>query len=133
MLALLSVVLLPAGSFAQAPAGSVYAIPVTGIPTPPVPVPPDPTLPYEPDPSPEGQRAPSRQLECVIDLNHGVSISGIPSADILAYEICEPTASLMILSSEEFSGFVEFLKTASGVYIVRFITEDYIYQGLIDL
>lgn len=80
-----------------------------------------------------GDRAPGYPIEATISLGGGVEIQGLDSADILSYEVCDEEGVCLALFADE-SDFTDFLFSSNpGMYMLRFLTDDYIYIGYIEI
>ena len=79
-----------------------------------------------------GHRTPGCPIEAIISLGGGVEIQGIDSADILSYEVCDEEGVCLASFADE-SDFTGFLFSNAGAYMVRFITDDYIYIGYVEI
>ena len=79
-----------------------------------------------------GHRIPGCPIEAIISLDGGVEIQGIDSADILSYEVCDEEGVCLASFADE-SGFTSFLFSNAGGYLVRFLTDDYIYIGYVEI
>lgn len=85
----------------------------------------------DPDPDPVGSRIPQRRLMGEIS-PMGVNIQGVDKSEIISFELyAEDEMCVGIFLQEQ--EFLTFLYSLSGTFELRFITDGYVYIGLIDL
>ncbi|MCM1142067.1 MAG: hypothetical protein NC453_26145 [Muribaculum sp.] len=91
--------------------------------------------PDEPKIHPHRHRVPICPVECLIDVENGISFvsSSLSSSDIIAYEIYDYAAEKCLMSFSDEDAFVENLFNLTGDYQLRFIAEDYELIGYISL
>ena len=92
---------------------------------------PNPPKPDKTDLPAHGNRLPGIPIEASISTD-GIEIPGLDSIDIISYKLCDENGDCMALFADE-AGFIDFLFSNAGVYIVRFTTVDYAYIGYIEI
>lgn len=76
----------------------------------------------------EGRRTPSSPILCTISKTCGVSIYGNEYI-IISYELWDESNTICIASFSEDTPFCQYLFNVPGLYIIKILTEDYIYIG----
>lgn len=82
-----------------------------------------------PDKDPQGVRVPPRDIIAIITVDEFQS--AIDPDDIISYEVWDETEAVCIASFSEDSPFCQFLFNTSGNYLIKILTEHYIYIGFI--
>ncbi|MDE6081024.1 MAG: hypothetical protein K2F70_01975 [Muribaculaceae bacterium] len=78
-------------------------------------------------------RMPGKQIMCTIDSEKGVYIEGVPTSEILSFDIYDESGELCFASYNNEEEFVGFLFSLEGEYVIRFVTSDKTYSGFISL
>lgn len=94
----------------------------------------DVTCQSEPNPKdyPIRHRLPIQTIQGTISLSAGVMIPGLSADEILSYELCYENRNSIAEFSDEMD-FINLLFSSDGTYMVRFITDEYIYTGYISI
>lgn len=82
--------------------------------------------------TPKGVRLPSRKVECHISSDGLVEVSSIDVKEILTFEIYDGTG-ICIGSFGDSLSFTETLFSLSGVFEIRFVTQENILRGYVEI
>ena len=84
-------------------------------------------------PNPNRHRMPGKQIMCTIDSEKGVYIEGVPTSEIMSFDIYDESGELCFASYNNEEEFVGFLFSLEGEYVILFVTTDKTYSGFISL
>lgn len=84
----------------------------------------------DPDPDPHVDRKPSMPIPCFLSLENGIQCDFI-SEEILTYEIWNEDDSFCMASYMDEEDFIYHIFYIPGDYLIKLVTQDYIYFGYI--
>lgn len=80
----------------------------------------------------EGRRSPAHHCVCSISLTHGVSLPSLENS-IETFEILDIKDKTCVAIYTDEHDFTSCLFSMTGIYMIRFTTEDYEFVGYIEI